>query len=65
MSVVSRQQAAEQSAAILRLEGLQSSPEVDDLLAAWAAGSVSDEELVEAERSIVAGRAVPTASRAA
>lgn len=59
MPVTSRQSAVDQSAAILRLEGLSSSREVDDLMRAWAAGEASDDDLVEAERRILAGESVP------
>jgi hypothetical protein len=53
--VVDRGQAVANSAASLRLEGLRSGPDVDELLDAWARGEVSDEDLREAERRILAG----------
>lgn len=72
--MVDRSQIVANSAASLRLEGLGSSTEVDELLEAWARGEVSDEGLSEAERRILAGEplgdlatpaAPATASRAA
>jgi hypothetical protein len=65
MVVTSRERAVAQSAAILQLEGLRASPEVDELLEAWAVGSVDDDALVEAEQRILAGLAAPVAPRAA
>jgi hypothetical protein len=64
MTMVSRQSASIQSAALLRLEGLSSSPEVDELMDAWVAGEASDADLIEAERRILAGRSVPAAHAA-
>jgi hypothetical protein len=58
MSVFSREDAAAQSAALLALEGLSSSADVDALMDAWAAGTVSDDVLVEAEGRILAGASV-------
>jgi len=53
--VTDRAQIVANSGASLRLEGLCSSPEVDELLAAWARGGASDEDLREAERRILSG----------
>lgn len=50
------------SEASLRLEGLQSTPAVDDLLEGWARGDVSDEALEDAERQILAGEPVHASS---
>lgn len=50
-----RPQIVANSAATLRLEGLRSGAGVNALLAAWARGEVSDEDLSEAERRILAG----------
>lgn len=50
---MTRREAARQSAALLRLEALHSSPEVRALLAAWAAGEIDDDALIAAERCIL------------
>lgn len=44
---------------MLRLEGLSSSRDVDDVMRAWAAGELSDEDLIVAEQRILAGEPVP------
>jgi len=52
--VTDRAHAVAESAATLRLEGLDAGPEVERLLQRWAAGKLSDEDLREAERRVLA-----------
>jgi hypothetical protein len=56
--VIDRSQIVANSAASLRLEGLCSEVEVDELLNAWARGRASEEDLREAERRILSGRSL-------
>jgi hypothetical protein len=53
--VTDRVQIVANSGASLRLEGLRSGSDIDELLAAWARGGASSEDLREAERRILSG----------